>query len=102
LEALNAPVVGSGGGGSGPAFRELMPHFILGSDEACHLASDGGKVKVFGDKGKHKHEKILADSRVSITILRTGGDCGCCGGRLGGRVRGRGRVDGGEGGGGGA
>jgi len=52
-----------------------MPHFILGSDEACHLASDGGKVKVFGDKGKHKHEKILADSRVSITILRTEGDC---------------------------
>ena len=58
--------MGSGGGGVGPAFRELMPHFILGSDEACLLASDGGKVKVFGDKGKHKHEKILADSRVSI------------------------------------
>ena len=56
-----------------------MPHFILGTDESCLMASDGGKVKVFGDKGKRKHEKILADSRVSITILRTAATGGATG-----------------------
>ena len=48
-----------------------MSHFVIGTDESCLMASDGGKVKVFGDKGKWKHEKILAGSRVSIIILRT-------------------------------
>ena len=43
------------------------------------MASDGGKVKVFGDKGKGKHEKILAGSRVSITILRTAATGGATG-----------------------
>ena len=56
-----------------------MSHFVLGTDESCLMASDGGKVKVFGDKGKGKHEKILADSRVSITILRTAATGGATG-----------------------
>ena len=79
MKALNAPVVGSGGGGVGPAFRELMSHFVLGTDESCLMASDGGKVKVFADKGKGKYEKILAGSRVSITILRTAATGGATG-----------------------
>ena len=65
-------------GGGGVSFRELMSHFILASDEACLLAS-GGTAKVLGEKGKQKHEKILHDSRVSITIVR----CAAAGGATG-------------------
>ena len=56
-----------------------MSHFVIGTDESCLMASDGGKIKLFGDKGKGKHEKILADSRVSITILRTAATGGATG-----------------------
>ena len=45
--------------------------FILGSDEACLMASPTGQVKVFGDKLKDTHEKIVKDSCVSISIVRT-------------------------------
>ena len=53
--------------------------FILGSDEACLMASPTGQVKVFGDKLKDKHEKIVNDSRVSITIVRTAATGGATG-----------------------
>ena len=55
----------------GVAFEDVMCHFIIGSDEANLLASGGGVVvRVLGDKEKKKHEKVLSDSRESITILR--------------------------------
>jgi ribosomal protein L12E/L44/L45/RPP1/RPP2 len=47
-----------------------MKHFILGTDEACLMACATGGVKVLGDKAKKKHEKVLNDSRTSITIVR--------------------------------
>ena len=53
------------------SFILIMQHFVLNADEACFMASDGN-VKVYGDKGKKKHEKNLDDSRVSITAYRTG------------------------------
>jgi hypothetical protein len=56
-----------------------MEHFVLGSDEACLMASPTGQVKVFGDKLKDKHEKIVNDSRVSITIVRTAATGGATG-----------------------
>jgi hypothetical protein len=66
LLRLNAPVAGD----KGILFRDQMEHFILGTDEACLMASSTGTVKVLGDKEKKKHEKILDDSRKSITIVR--------------------------------
>jgi hypothetical protein len=49
-----------------------MAHFIIGSDEANLLASGGGVVvRVLGEKDKKKHEKVVSDSRESITILRS-------------------------------
>jgi hypothetical protein len=56
---------------TGKTFGELSPHFLIGGDEECLLASDGN-VSVIGDKQKKKHEKRSADSRVSITLYRTG------------------------------
>lgn len=56
-----------------------MEHFIVGTDETCLLASANGMVKILGDKNKKKHEKILNDSRHSITMVRcasTGGATG--------------------------
>ena len=52
----------SGGGGVGPAFRELMPHFILGTDESCLMASDGGKVKVFRPLFWYKNRYLVSSS----------------------------------------
>ena len=56
-----------------------MEHFVLGSDEACLVASPTGQVKVFGAKLKDKHEKIVNDSRVFITIVRTAATGGATG-----------------------
>jgi hypothetical protein len=60
---------------TGKSFGELMPHFILGGDETCLLASDG-VVRVIGDKDKKKHEKNNNDSRTSITSYRIGSVAG--------------------------
>ena len=56
-----------------------MEHFAICTDEACLLATPTGQVKVFGDKLKTKHERILSDSRVSITIVRTAATGGATG-----------------------
>lgn len=60
---------------TGKSFGELMPHFVLGGDETCFLASDG-TIYIIGDIDKKKHEKNTADSRVSITIYRIGAASG--------------------------
>ena len=47
LRLLNVPVPGGGGGFP---FDDLTPHFAIGGDEACFMASANGVVKVIGDK----------------------------------------------------
>jgi hypothetical protein len=76
LRILNAPVPGDGGG---VPFDDLMPHFVIGGDEACLMASATGVVKVIGDKLKKKHKIIVNNSRVSMTILRTAATGGATG-----------------------
>ena len=48
------------------------------TDESCCIAS-GGKLKVLGDKLKRKHEHNSGDSRVSMTMIRTGSVSGATG-----------------------
>jgi hypothetical protein len=59
----------------GKTFGEVMPHFLLGGDETCFLASNG-EVKIIGDKKKAKHEVTTAGSRTSITVYRSGAASG--------------------------
>ena len=59
----------SSGDASGVSFEDVMEYFIICTDESCLMATPGGPIKIIGDKGKKKHEKIAGDSRVSITIL---------------------------------
>ena len=57
---------------SGKSFPLLMGHFIIGLDEMCLMSDQHGGLKIIGSADKKKHEKLLQDSRVSITIVRTG------------------------------
>ena len=56
-------------------FGEVMPHFVIGGDETCFLASSGD-VKIIGDKEKKHHDVTTGSSRTSITIYRTGSAAG--------------------------
>lgn len=58
---------------TGKTFVEVMHFFILGGDETCMLAFNG-IVRIVGARNKKKHELILSDSQVSITMFCTGGD----------------------------
>ena len=56
-------------------FSDVQHFFIFGLDESGFQAN--GKVeKITGEKGKKKHEKRLADSRVSVTAVRVGSIAG--------------------------
>jgi hypothetical protein len=57
---------------TGKTFGELIRHFIFGGDETCMQACANGVVKVVGSAGRKKDEKKTNDSRVSITMYRTG------------------------------
>ena len=46
---------------TGKKFGGLMQHFVLGLDEACIMAYDGGNIKIIGAANRKKHEKIIAD-----------------------------------------
>jgi hypothetical protein len=64
---------------SGKTFGEVMGHFIVGLNEMCLMSDTHGDLCVFGSADKKKHEKLLQDLRVSITVVRTGtvaGDTG--------------------------
>jgi hypothetical protein len=64
---------------SGKTFGEVMGHFIVGLNEMCLMSDGHGVLRVFGSADKKKHEKLLQDSRVFITVVRTGtvaGDTG--------------------------
>ncbi len=64
---------------SGKTFGEVMSHFIVGLDEMCIMSDFHGNAHVFGSADKKKHEKILQDSRIPITIVRTGTIAGTTG-----------------------
>jgi hypothetical protein len=57
---------------SGKSFGEVVGHFIAGLNEMCLMSDAHGDLRVFGSADKKKHEKLLQDSRVSITVVRTG------------------------------
>jgi len=57
---------------SGLSFGEVIGHFIIGLDEMCLMSDQHGGLHIIGAADKKKHEKLLQDSRVSITIVRTG------------------------------
>jgi hypothetical protein len=63
---------------NGVEYKHHQDHFIVVTDESCCIAS-GGKLKVLGDKLKRKHEHNSGDSRVSITMIRTGSVSGATG-----------------------
>ena len=52
-------------------FADLHPHFMLNLDETCIMANEGS-VRIVGDMDIKKHEKIMDDTRLSITIVRVG------------------------------
>ncbi len=56
-----------------------MGHFIVGLNKMCLMSDAHGDLRVFGSANKKKHKKLLQDSRVSITVVKTGtvaGDTG--------------------------
>ena len=56
-------------------FPKLHAHFQLNVDESCFVCNDG-ILKIIGDKEKKYHDKNVSDSRVSITVVRTGSAAG--------------------------
>jgi hypothetical protein len=56
-----------------------MSHFIVGLDEMCIMSDFHGNAHIIGSADKKKHEKILQDSCISITIVRTGTVAGTTG-----------------------
>ena len=63
----------------GKSFGELMPYFIIGLDEMCPMSDCHGDLHVFAASDKKKQEKLLQDSRCSITAIRTGTVAGTTG-----------------------
>ena len=61
---------------SGKSFGGLMPHFIIGLDEMCLMSDCHGNLRVFAASDKKKQEKLLQDSRCSITVVCTGNVAG--------------------------
>ena len=57
------------------AFLKIMEHFIWNLDEECVMAKDG-VVRIVGDKLNPKHEANIDDSRVCLTMVRTGNAAG--------------------------
>ncbi len=65
---------------SGKTFGEVMSHFIVGLDEMCIISDfNGNDALIIGSADKKKHEKILQDSHISITIVCTGTGSGTTG-----------------------
>ena len=64
---------------TGKMFGELIQHFVFGGDETCFQACPNGDVRIIGSSGRKKHEVKTQDSRVSITMYRTGNIAGTTG-----------------------
>jgi hypothetical protein len=64
---------------SGKTFGEVIGHFIVGLNEMCLMSDVHGDLRLFGSADKKKHEKLLQDLCMSITVVRMGtvaGDTG--------------------------
>jgi len=59
-------------------FMQIMPHFVLNSDEEC-IMGNAANLKILGDYEKKKHEKTTDDSRISVTLHHTGNSAGATG-----------------------
>jgi hypothetical protein len=57
---------------TGKTFGEVMPEFLLGLDEMCLMSDAHGNLRVVASTDKKKQEKLLQDSRCSITVVHTG------------------------------
>ena len=57
---------------SNMTFGDVIQHLIVGLDELCPMSDMHGNLRVIGAAGKIKHDHLLQDSRVSITIVCTG------------------------------
>ena len=68
LRATNTGLCGR----SGKTFGEVIEHFIWGLDEMCLMSDHHGNLHVIACAEKKKHEKLLQDTRVSITMVRIG------------------------------
>ena len=49
-----------------------MEHFIIGLDKMCLMSDAHGNLYAINAADKEKHEKLLHDCRVSITVVRIG------------------------------
>ena len=49
-----------------------MPNYVLGLDEICLIGDAHGSCKIIGSMDENKHEKLLQDGQVSVTVIRTG------------------------------
>jgi hypothetical protein len=57
---------------TGKTFCEVMPEFLLGLDKMCLMSDAHGDLQVVASADKKKQEKLLQDSRCSITVVCTG------------------------------
>ena len=57
---------------TGKIFGEVMPHYVVGLGEMCLMGDAHGSCKIIGYMDKNKHEKLLQDGRVSVTVIRAG------------------------------
>ena len=57
---------------TGKSFGELIQQYIVGLDEMCLQGDAHGSCTIIGSVDKKKHEKLLQDGRVSITLICTG------------------------------
>ena len=56
----------------GKLFGEAKDNFSVGEDETNLIADADGKLRIVGAAEKNKHEKIVSDFRISITMYRNG------------------------------
>ena len=52
-----------------PPCSEVVDHFVVGYDEANMIANADGTVKIVGEFGRRKHEKIVSDCQASSPQL---------------------------------
>ena len=57
---------------NGKTFGEVVPHYVVGLDEMCIMGDAHGSCEIIGSMDKNKHEKLLQDGQVSVTVIRTG------------------------------
>ena len=59
---------------SGKIFGEILPHFIIGLDEACLVADATGHCRIHESDTKKRHEKIFLAKLVVVFLIYSS----CC------------------------